>query len=103
MSALPLVLVFVAFGWLLWRMRRELEVFALRVSEGRVTVLRGRPPAALMEDFRDVLRGAPDAEVRVVIVGGAPSLVVRGPLSTDTTQRLRNVLGRFPKSRLGRP
>lgn len=79
---------------------RAAELFAARIRAGRVEFFRGRAPLALMGDFRDVLRGAGDANLRVVLDRGRPALRVRGDLTAEQAQRLRNVLGRFTTAQL---
>ncbi|HMJ12581.1 MAG TPA: DUF3634 family protein [Polyangiaceae bacterium] len=80
----------------LW-LRRATEFFAVGVSQGRVEHVRGRVPKRLIDDFTDVLTRArvQTAELRVVSEDGRPALRVKGAVSSDAQQQLRNVLGKY--------
>jgi len=94
-AAFVLLVVVYAVG-----LSRQTELFVLRVREGSVRLVRGRVPVALLSDFKDVLRGAQDAQVRAVLSDGRPRLDARGSLSPEQQQRLRNVLGRFTTAQI---
>lgn len=79
--------------------RRANELFVLDVQEGKVEVLRGRLPPALLRDLRDVLRDVPRATVTARVEGGRPMVRAEG-LSEPVLQRVRNVVGRFQKGQL---
>lgn len=78
--------------------RRLLDV---RVHQGRIQRLEGRAPADLVHDVEDIL-GRSQATGRIVVALEGERAVVRvtGEFDAGTTQRLRNVVGRFPAARL---
>jgi hypothetical protein len=90
------VLVAVAFLGL----SRANELFVIHVRSGKVRVLRGRVPGALLGDLGDVLANVPEATVRVVTSDGRPALAARGRVTSDQLQRLRNVVGRFTTAQI---
>ena len=81
---------------------RSNELFCLELRDGRLTLKRGRIPPRLLDDFRDVLTGsrARRAVIRAVTWDRLPRLEVRGELTEDELQRLRNVLGTYPLAKL---
>lgn len=88
--------------------RRGTELFLIKVRDGEAIFSRGRMPQSLLDDIADIV-GSPRierAELHAVRRGGQPELVVRGDVSSDQRQRLRNVLGRYSVQRIaagGRP
>lgn len=96
---MPLIfaaLVLAAF--FVWH-RRSNELFYLSVRDGRVLVVRGRIPAGLLSDFKDVLRGATRASVRIELTERGGRLTAT-ELDEGTTQRLRNIFNLCPQSML---
>jgi hypothetical protein len=78
--------------------RRLLEI---HVESGRVTKLEGRAPGELVNDVEDVLlRSRASGTVIVQLEGSRAAVRVEGQIDEGTTQRLRNVVGRFPLQRL---
>jgi hypothetical protein len=101
----PLLLLLLAAGALwFWSLRRSATLFVIRVRDGEAVLRRGRIPPALLADIKDIMRrsGAGRAEIRCEVSGGAPSLSLRGEVSADAAQQLRNVVGRFTVSALRR-
>jgi hypothetical protein len=96
--ALPIVLV---LGVVL-AARRALTLFVVEIENGHVQRARGRIPPSLLNDFLDVSPRGLKARlvIRCRIEQGQPRLVTRGPLSNDTQQQLRNLLGLWPLPRL---
>ncbi|RYE87555.1 MAG: DUF3634 family protein [Myxococcales bacterium] len=82
-------------------LRRANELFVLEVRGGQITVVRGKPPASLLRDLRDVVRGVPAARLVARREQGRPMLRATG-LSEAQLQRARNVVGRFAGARIGR-
>jgi hypothetical protein len=84
--ALPLVIA----------LSRANELFCVRVRGGKFRLVRGRLPARLLEDIRDVLKRArvQDGQLRVVSEQGKPRVVARGIREADL-QKLRNVVGSY--------
>lgn len=85
-----------------WFLRRQDELFALRVDDDGVHLQRGRIPPSLLDDIRDALRLSPDARgtVRVVFESARPRVVTSGVFDDGAIQRLRNVVGRYPLQRI---
>jgi hypothetical protein len=81
---------------------RANELFCLRLTEGRVRVLRGRLPQGLLDDIVDVLRQPPLASgtLRGLSEGGRAVIRSSAPLSDAQQQRLRNVIARWPVVRI---
>jgi hypothetical protein len=104
MSAwLWLVLAAFLLAPLVYGLRRANELFALSASHGKLTIRRGRVPAALFADLAEIAERAKlnDAEIRVVSEAGVPRLLVcsinreSGPQYDALEQAARNALGRF--------
>jgi hypothetical protein len=79
---------------------RALRLLELVVERGRVVSARGRAPAELLREMVDVLeRARATGRVTLAIEGGEVAVRALG-MDEATTQRLRNVVGRFPAARL---
>ena len=102
MSLLLPALLLVVLVPLVLALVRANELFCLRVRAGRIRVVRGRLPQALLDEIDDVLRGAPGADVtlRAVVEDRTPRFYLEGELSEAIRQRLRNVLAQFPLARI---
>lgn len=86
-----------------WATRRLLVV---DVKEGRVTGSGGRVPSEVYAEFIDVLsRAKATGRAEVRLKDGSAVVRTSGGIDAGVTQRLRNVIGRFPVARLraGRP
>jgi hypothetical protein len=82
---------------------RANELFALRWQAGKLKVVRGRIPQALLGDIRDVLRdcGAPPAELRGVVEDGRAVIRLRAQdLPSQVNQRLRNTISLWPVAKI---
>lgn len=92
------LLSLMALGIGIWR---ATELFVVRSDRGRVRLVRGRLPKALLADVRDVLeRSRETGKVRVTVWRRAASVNVSGGISPFTAQRLRNVIGAVPLQRI---
>jgi hypothetical protein len=82
--------------------RRGTELFLIKVRDGGAIFWRGRMPQSLLDDIVDIVSSPriERAELQAVRRGGQPELVVRGEVSPDQRQRLRNVLGRYSVQRI---
>jgi len=77
-----------------WRIRKDREIFVLRVRAGRVVRARGRVPRGLLTELEEVLaRSDADGTVVAFRSGGRASLRFRGAFAPVIRQRLRNVVG----------
>jgi hypothetical protein len=96
--SLPCLLLLI-FGYAL---RRANELFALTTRAGKLELLRGRIPPALLSEFSDIARRErlDQVEIRVLSEAGVPRLSVHGAPNPALEQALRNVLGRFPVSQI---
>lgn len=95
-----LIVLAVAFFW--W-LSRGTELFCLSVRSGRVLLVRGRAPAALLAGLRDVVAASPPvarATIRALREDRGARLVVSGAIDAGRVQRLRNVFGLYPVSKL---
>lgn len=85
---------------LAWATRRALRVLVVELRAGRVVSARGRASAELMREIGDVAeRSGATGRVELRLEGGRVAVRTVG-LDEATTQRLRNVVGRFPTARL---
>jgi hypothetical protein len=83
-------------GVILWALRGSPELARLAVRDGKLSLLRGRVPPRLLDDFGDVLsrRTILRADIRVVLDGGRPRVVATG-VTDDELQQLRNIVGPY--------
>ena len=91
-----LVLVLLAgIGFLLYT--RSQEVFCVSIRDGRLLLVRGECPHALLQDIADVMEraGVQRATVRAIKTSGGSRLVTDG-VDDGVGQRLRNVFGAHP-------
>jgi len=99
----PVLVLLIALGapiaWLLWQ--RANEIFCVSMRDGRVLLVRGRIPPAVMDGFADVARRqrVARATVRAIAGQGHARLSISGT-DENTAQRLRNVFGHHPVARL---
>lgn len=95
-----LILAGFVLAFLIWTWHHN-ELFCVSVRDGRVLVLRGRIPAGLLGDIRDVVARPPVARatIRAMKDSGSARLSVSG-VDEGRAQRLRNVFGLYPVSRL---
>lgn len=100
--AVGLLLVVVLGLPLAWAIARSNELFVVRARAGRLELVRGRLPQALFRELSDVAerQRLDGVEVRAVVEGGVPRLMVRGPIGEAALQQARNVLGRFQLSQI---
>ena len=99
MAVAVLILLVVVFFW--W-MSRGAELFCLSVRDGRVLLVRGRVPPALLGELRDVVARPPvrSATLRAVREERGARLIVSGDIDDGRAQRLRNVFGLYPIAKL---
>ena len=80
--------------------RRAVTLFELTAEGGRVVRVKGRIPPEMLGDLEDVFRRASaTGQLSVRIEDGRPTVHALG-LDDGTTQRVRNVVGRFPLARI---
>ncbi len=79
---------------------RALEVLVVDLEAGRIVRKRGRATAELLREIDDVASRAGATGRLVLRLEGGQVAVRTIGLSDSTEQRLRNVVGRFPKARL---
>jgi hypothetical protein len=83
-----------------WWLTRAGELFYLSVHDGRVLVIRGRAPAGFVRDARDVVGGVRRATICAMKEEHGARLFFSGDLDEAGAQRLRNLFGLYPASRL---
>lgn len=84
-------------------LRRATELFFVSVRRGRVLVVRGAVPPALLLDLSEIVRRARPRHGSLRAVrraGGAVALEVDGAIDGATAQRLRNAFGLVPAARI---
>jgi hypothetical protein len=97
-----IALVAVILVLALWWFSRQSELFCVSVRNGKVLVVRGRVPAALLGDVKDVVSkpAVSSATIRAVKHEEAARLQVSGYIDEGRAQRLRNCFRLYPISRL---
>jgi hypothetical protein len=82
--------------------RAAVTVCLLEVTDGRVEVRRGSIAPRVLADIEDVVArpAIASATLRVVKNAGRARLEIRGNLSENQKQRLRNVVGALPLAKL---
>ena len=89
-----IVAVFVVFA-LIERASRRLITFELR--DGRVVSARGRAPPGLVGEVEDLaMRDRVQGRFVVLVNGDGVGVRADTSIAPSTTERLRNVVGRFP-------
>ena len=94
---LGIVAVVVFFAW------RSAEIFCVSVRNGRVLVIRGRVPPALLRAIREIVGSQPavtHGTIRAVRADHGARLTAGGAIDDSRLQRLRNAFGLFPTSKL---
>lgn len=97
-----IVLVF----WLGWVVRSAFlarRLLVLETARGKRVRARGRVPLEVLQEIEDVLERARATAVLSVRLDGRDGVRVvvdRGKLDEGTLQRVRNVVGTFPRARL---
>ena len=84
-------------------LRRETELFSIRVEGGEVQLRRGRLPPALFGEIADIVRlhRLKTARIAAVLSSGTARLVFEHDgAGAGAEQPLRNVLGRFTTAQL---
>ena len=81
---------------------RAVTIADLEIAQGKVRVIRGGIAPPILADLRDIARTPPIASARVSIVrsDGRAEVKLRGEVSPDQAQRIRNVVGSVPLARL---
>jgi len=77
-------------------LRRSRRAFALRVTNGAVTVVGGWLPGPMLADYRSALRGAPRGSVEGHFEEGGLRVTASGGLDEHVEQRLRNIARLYP-------
>jgi len=95
MPAVLVALLAISIGYVVYQRSREL--FFLSVREGRLLVVRGDCPDALLHDIGDALdrAGVRRASIRAVKEEHGSRLVASG-VDDRLAQRLRNIFGSHP-------
>lgn len=98
------VVAWVIFAFVQAFLSRRLIV--VDVEDGLIKSAKGRVPQDFYAEVVDVLeRARATGRVDVRFAEGKPKLITGGAIDANVAQRLRNVIGRFPPSKLraGRP
>ncbi|MCP4444300.1 MAG: DUF3634 family protein [Myxococcales bacterium] len=81
---------------------RSREIFVLRLRSRKLTCHRGRVPSGLLSSFREVLDGAQNGTIKASRTPNGAHLRTSG-ISSSAEQRMRNILGLYPISKLSAP
>jgi hypothetical protein len=96
-----LLIVAAVVVFVFW-LTRQGELFCLSVRSGKVLLVRGRVPGGLLGDFRDHVAARPAVRrgtIRAMRGDLGAELHIWG-IDEGRCQRLRNIFGLFPMSRL---
>ncbi|MEO6575493.1 MAG: DUF3634 family protein [Polyangiaceae bacterium] len=82
--------------------RRDITVCVARVTDGKLTVVRGAIAPRILADLGDVVRRprAGSAEIRILRDGGLAKVEITGSLTPAQVQQVRNVVGSVPLAKL---
>src|SRR5437764_4174627 len=86
----------------LWWLTRMREIFMVSVREGRVLVVRGRVPGAMLHEISEAMsrprvrRGS----IKAYKTESGTRLAFRGDIDEGRQQRMRNVFALYPASQL---
>ena len=96
-----LVVAFLVAAILL--LSRSGVLFRISIRGGKVAVVSGYVPGALLDDFAGAVRHVTRGEIRAHKSGGYVNLSFSGDVDDVAAQRLRNILGLYPSARLRAP
>lgn len=105
MSLLIVIAAIVAAMGLLWASARSATTLCvLEITKGKVTVTRGGIAPSVLSDIGDVVKRpkVSHATVRISRARDRAQLEMKGELSKEQRQRLRNVIGNVPLKKLVR-
>lgn len=102
MTELIIVTVVVGLAALWFAARRAVTVCVVKVSDGKLHVVRGALAPRILADIGDVMRRprVRSAEIRIVRDNGLAKVESSGELSAAQQQQVRNVVGSVPLAKL---
>jgi len=104
MALLIVIVAILAFLAAIWAAARNATtVCVLEVTKGKVTVTRGALAPRVLSDIGDVVsrpKKVAHATIRISRARGRAEVELRGTLSKDQQQQLRNVIGTVPLAKL---
>jgi hypothetical protein len=82
--------------------RRAVTIAELAIEDGAIRVVRGGLAPGVLEDLRDVAHhaGLDGVRVRIVRATRHATVEIKGRVEDGQAQRIRNVIGGVPLSRL---
>ena len=93
---------FVAVFFFVRTLSRANELAFMIIRQGKITVKRGKPPRALIDGLEDITEKDPivkTAQLRIVVEEQRPRVIIEGDMAEFTAQRIRNVVGLFPRAK----
>jgi len=96
------ILALLGIGLYVWYTRSK-ELFFIFVRDGKQTVVRGYAPTGLLNNFGDALANVSQGEIHAHRSANGARLSFRGGIDSPTAQRLRNIFGLYPMSKLTAP
>jgi hypothetical protein len=102
LTELLVVAVVVALTALWFAARRAVTVCVARVTDGKLTVVRGALAPRILADLGDVVTRprVRSAEIRIVRADGLAKAEMSGDLTAAQQQQVRNVVGSVPLAKL---
>ena len=100
LAFLLLVTFVIAVLWV--AARRAITVADLQIDDGAVRILRGGVAPPILADLQDIARRPPIRSLRISILrsSGRAEVRLRGAVTPEQAQRIRNVVGSVPLARL---
>ena len=101
-TTLLLIAMAAFLGWCWWLHDRRAELFYVSVRAGRVLVVRGRVPTALLQDLAEIVMDpiVSSGTIRVFRGEHGAELSCSGDIADGSEQRMRNTLHVYPMSKL---
>ena len=100
-SFIPIVLLLGVLILIAWAIARDREIFRMRVRDGRTLNVRGRIPQSLLLDMQSILEKTKSSGTIVALPeGDGVRLMLKGEFEPFVAQRLRNIVGTFPKAKI---
>lgn len=90
-----LAIIVVGLAVVFW-LRRSRRAFALRVTNGAVTVVGGWLPGPMLADYRSALRAVSSGSVEGHFEEGGLRVTALGGVDEHVEQRLRNIARLYP-------
>lgn len=96
---MPILVLLLLAGIAYFLFSRNREIFVIRLSAGKLVRVRGKVPPGILTSFREVLNGEKNGTIKAARTPNGAYLTTSG-ISSLVEQRMRNILGLYPASKL---